>query len=127
MWDYIDQQWLAWCEFNQWGSVLCADLRHLLRLWLRLDADVRYILGCNYRAWCSCNLCYRRATVCCLNHVSQRSRLDLCMLAVQRDAFVIGDIENPSEELALAAVRVNGDALTCIVNPSKAVCLAAVQ
>jgi hypothetical protein len=126
--DYIEQQWLALCDVNEWGSVLCRDLRLLLLTWLNQDADVQFARKCTYRSMCyvcdDCNYLSR----CWSKHVKHPERHDVCMLAVQTDGYNLEGIVNQTEAMCLVALQKTPVWAFCYVrNQTEALCLTAVK
>jgi hypothetical protein len=125
--DYIEQQWLALCDVNEWGSVLCRDLRLLLLTWLNQDADVLYARMCVPNARCDKHL--RNRSRCWDKHLLQPGRRDVHMLLVQTCGYNLSNltIEQQTEEVCLAAVQQNGWALRWVCNQTKAIVDAALN
>ena len=124
--DYIEQQWLALCDVNEWGSVLCRDLRLLLHTWLNQDHDVLYARMCVPDA--PCDKHPRNRSECWGQHLLQPGRRDIHMLLVQCNSFILCTLtkEQQTEEVCLAAVG-NGYVLAWVHNQTKAVVDAAVN
>ena len=124
--DYIEQQWLALCDVNEWGSVLCRDLRLLLLTWLNQDHDVLYARMCVPDA--PCDKHPRNRSECWGQHLLQPGRRDIHMLLVQCNSFILCTLtkEQQTEEVCLAAVG-NGYVLAWVHNQTKAVVDAALN
>lgn len=107
---YFDQLWLGLVDNNQWGSTMCADLRGLVRdllgYWFKCDRDLLYVLNSRHKVECRyCPGNYE--TACCLVHVTNQDRYDLCWLAVQRDPWALMYMKhcNQTKEICLKAVQ----------------------